>query len=71
MSINRYSFYSKIYDHDADSDVEFEVHIINSDFHIAVFPESGGDCIFNTLDGSTQQRLIDEAYEHFTSYHKD
>lgn len=69
--MNRYSFESKIYSHDADCDIGVEVNIINSDFHIAVFPESGGDCIFDTLDSSTQQRLIDEAYEHFTNYYKD
>lgn len=69
--MNRYSFESKIYNQDADCDIGVEVNIITSDFHIAVFPESGGDCIFNTLDGSTQQRLIDEAYEHFTNYYKD
>lgn len=71
MNINRCSFYSKIYDAEADCDIGAEVNIINSDMHIAVFPESGGDCIFNTLDGSTQQRLIDEAYDHFHGYYED
>ena len=71
MNINRYQFYSKVYDAEADCDVGVEVIIINSDMHIAVFPESGGDCIFDTLDGSTQQRLIDEAYEHYHGYYKD
>lgn len=75
------SFESAIYD---EKDVPVTVEILSvlkgyqatywepgtdSEIEIAVYTEeSGSNCVFDTLDASTKDRLIEEAWEYVNDY---
>lgn len=82
----KHSFDSWVYNRETEEEDAVEVNILSHyagcratywepgedpEVEIAVFLESGGDCIFNTLDDQTQERLIDEAFEHLKSWYED
>ena len=74
-----YSFDSAIYDEDLDEDVPVTVEILSvsagyqatywepgadPEIEIAVYAEDSDKDMFDTLGPYTQERLIDEAWEH-------
>jgi hypothetical protein len=78
-------FMSWVYNLDTEEEDAVDVNIISyyagckatywepgddPEIEIAVFRDTG-DCIFDTLDGETQERLIDEAWEHLKSWYED
>lgn len=79
--MSKFEFTSEIYDEDGGA-VKVEVNILSysvgrpatyweppeyDEMEIAVFLEAG-DCIYNTLSSSTQERLIEEAWEHLRAW---
>lgn len=76
-------FESSVYDEDLDADVPVTVEILSatrgypatywepgadSEIEIAVYTkESGSNCIFDTLDARTKDRLIEKAWKHLES----